>query len=681
MPDHSCEAILDVAGAARLNILFERPPDGSMPDQDRPQIDLPHGPPHHPSEQGPVPHHELPEGAPLHKHLGAIPQDGNPQDGKTHFSVWAPNVDQITVELVSSGNAFPLRKQSSGYHTGTLEGVKVGERYFYRGDGGPKRPDPASRFQPDGVHGPSEVIDAAEYDWTDQEWKCPDRDDLIIYELHIGTFTDDGTFLAGLDRLDELVDLGITAIELMPVAACAGRWNWGYDGVALFAPMEAYGTPDDFRKFVDAAHSKGIAVFLDVVYNHLGPEGNYLHDFGPYLSDHHNTVWGDAPNFDDPIHGDSVRQWFVANAIYWLDEFHLDGLRVDAIHCMKDDREPHVAAEMSQAVQEWSRERNRNRPNGQKANGSGAILIAESNVYDPEMTLPRTEGGIGFDAMWGDDFLHSTFAILRPGEQLSNRKYRVKSDLQQVLKHGYIYEGTIRQDRQRKELQERVETHGLIYSIQNHDFIGNHPLGDRLHRLTSHAEHRAAAALLMLTPAIPMLFQGEEFASPNPFRFFVDFSDPNLRQAVVDGRRREYPQHDWDAGVLPTDRAAFDSAKIGRCADGNAKTLQWYKALIAVRKETRSRGLLRDSCLRVETDLAKDMYVLHYENADERLSLLVRLGGSGVSEDSETDELNYQIDGRVILNSLEIGCDPRLQDHVCLQANHAVVIEKPALAK
>lgn len=666
MTDHSCEAILDVAGAARMNILFERSPDGSMSDQDRPQIDLPH----RPSEHGAVHRQKMPEGVLLHRQLGAVPENG-----QTHFSVWAPNADQISVEMVDSGNKISLHKQPSGYHTGTLDGAKTGDRYFYRVDGGPKRPDPASRFQPDGVHGPSEIISAADYHWTDEDWMCPKRDDLIIYELHIGTFTNEGTFIAGKERLDELVELGVTAIELMPVAACAGRWNWGYDGVALFAPMDAYGSPDDFRSFVDAAHSKGIAVFLDVVYNHLGPEGNYLHDFGPYLSDRHKTVWGDAPNFDDPIHGDAIRQWFIANAIYWLDEFHLDGLRVDAIHCMKDDREPHVAVELSQAVQDWSIKQTSGRAKGHQESGSTAILIAESNVYDPEMTVPRSQGGIGFDAMWGDDFLHSTFAVLRPGEQLSNRRYHARSDLKQVLKHGYIYEGTIRQDRQRKDLQERVETHGLIYSIQNHDFIGNHPLGDRLHRLTSHAEHRAAAALLMLTPAIPMLFQGEEFASPHPFRFFVDFSDPGLCQAVVEGRRREYPQHDWDAGVLPTEQAAFESAKIGRRIDGNAKTLQWYKALIAVRQAARSRGLLRDRDLRVETNLPEDLYVMHYENTEERLSLVVRLGGD------ETHELKYPIDGRVILDSLNIGGDSHARDQVRLHANHAIVIEKPALAK
>lgn len=615
-----------------------------MTDQDKPQSVISHRQPQADTS--------------FHRKLGAIPNAG-----KTHFSVWAPTAERVLVDLVNSKETFSLLKQANGYHTVTVENAHAGDLYFFRVDDGPRRPDPASRFQPQGVHGPSEIVDATSFGWTDGSWTCPNREDLIIYELHIGTFTDAGTFSAAVQRLDELIELGVTAIELMPVAASAGKWNWGYDGVAMFAPMEAYGTPDDFRRFVDAAHGKGIAVFLDVVYNHLGPEGNYLHDFGPYLSDRHKTVWGDAPNFDDADHGDSVRQWFIANALYWLDEFHLDGLRVDAIHCMLDDREPHVVVEIGQAVHDRSCSRGR------------AILIAESNVYDPEMTVPRPEGGIGFDAMWGDDFLHSTFAVLRPGEQLSNRQYESKTDLEQVLRHGYVFEGTIRKDRERKKLDQRVETHGLIYSIQNHDFIGNHPLGDRLHQLTSNEAHRAAAALLILTPAIPMLFQGEEFASPNPFRFFVDFSDPQLREAVVRGRRREYPQHDWGNGILPTDQAAFTSAKIGRKEDGNSETLRWYKDLIAIRKKARSAGLLSDRYLRIEADLGKNLYEMHYEMEGERLTLVVRLDGD------EAAPMTYQVDGHVVLNSCEIGGAFRQNDHVRLRASHAIVIKKPALAK
>ncbi len=567
----------------------------------------------------------------VHQHLGARPL----ADGSTSFSVWAPLADRVRIDVVDGPQAIEMTKDSVGYHHATVAGVTAGSRYFYRVDGGPRRPDPASRFQPQGVHGPSEVVDPS-IDWTDQDYRAPSRDELIIYELHVGTFTDAGTFAAAIDRLAELVELGITAIELMPVAASAGRWNWGYDGVALFAPMNAFGTPDDFRRFVDAAHAAGLAVFLDVVYNHLGPEGNYLSDFGPYLSSKHQTVWGDAPNFDDPVHGDAVRRFFAANAVYWLDEFHLDGLRVDAIHCMADDREPHVVAEISDEVAFWSRQNQRD-----------VMLIAESNVYDPEMTVPRESGGIGFDAMWCDDFLHSTFSVLRPGEQLCHRPYVAKTDLDHTLRHGYVYEGTLRNERRRSTPPSRVDTHALVYSIQNHDFIGNHPLGVRLHQLTSADAQRAAAALMMLLPAIPMLFMGEEFACEHPFRFFVDFSDQELRDAVVEGRRREYPQHDWDGGVLPTDPVAFTAAKIGSRADGDAVTLQWYRRLIELRKRCRASGLLVDANLTVETDLTQSLYVLRYADGNEMLTAAVRLSPLIEPDDS----IDVDFDGELILDS------------------------------
>lgn len=578
------------------------------------------------------------------------------------FSVWAPQAESLTVDLVDGPQGVPMEKDADGFHRVTIEGARAGDRYFYRVDGGPRRPDPASRFQPEGVHGPSEVIDA-NFAWSDQHWRGPRqngrREGLIIYELHVGAFTELGTFASAIDRLDELVELGVTAIELMPVAASAGRWNWGYDGVAFFAPAESYGTPEDFRRLVDAAHARGLAVFLDVVYNHVGPEGNYLNDFGPYFSSRHRTVWGDAPNFDDPEHGDAVRNFFLCNAVYWLDEFHLDGLRVDAIHCMADDREPHVAAEISDAVARWSAAAKRD-----------VLLIAESNIYDPEMVVERSRGGIGFDAMWCDDFLHSTFAMLRPGEQLTHRDYRSFDDLDQTLRCGYVFEGTLRKPVERSEPKSRVDSHGLVYSIQNHDFIGNHPLGQRLHQLSNHHAHRAAAALMLLCPAIPMLFMGEEFACDNPFCFFVDFSDEHLRQAVVQGRRREYPQHDWDSGVLPTDPSAFHAAKIGPRDAGNQETLRWYRHLIELRKRFQGTGLLCDENLTVETDRRSGLFVLRYADRDSELTVAVRLS-AGAGDD---DSVAMVFDGDVIADSRHpILSDTASRIERSLLPEHAVV--------
>ena len=589
----------------------------------------------------------------LHRCHGARPIDGD----ATAFTVWAPLADQVFVDLVGRPDLVAMQKDAKGYHHATVKDAKPGDRYLYRIGEGPGRPDPASRFQPQGVHGPSEII-SADFNWTDRDWRGPILDELIIYELHLGTFTREGTFQAAASRLAELVELGVTAIELMPVAASAGRWNWGYDGVALFAPAEAYGTPDDFRRFVDAAHSLGLSVFLDVVYNHLGPEGNYLGGFGPYLSTKHHTVWGEAPNFDDPEHGDSVRRFFIANALHWLDEYHLDGLRVDAIHCMEDDRDPHVVTEMAEAVDRWSRDA-----------GRSVMMIAESNVYDPEMTLPRSEGGIGFDAMWCDDFLHSLFAVLRPGEQLCHRPYHSKTDLEHTLRHGYVYEGTLREERRRTTPSHRVDSRGLVYSIQNHDFIGNHPLGKRLHQLTSDQAHRAAAALMILSPAIPMMFMGEEFACQNPFCFFVDFSDPELRKAVSEGRRREYPQHDWSDGVEPTDPEAFLSAKIGAAADGNADTLRWYRDLIATRKHYRAGGLLADANLTVSTDLAANLFSLRYDDGKDVLSVLVRLA----PETESIPSIKLDVAGELILDSMQDGSERSAENEGRLLANHAMV--------
>ncbi|MEL6106603.1 MAG: malto-oligosyltrehalose trehalohydrolase [Planctomycetota bacterium] len=595
-----------------------------------------------------------------HRSLGAIAVEG-----KTQFAVWAAEAEQVLLEI--AGERVAMKKHLSGYHTAEVTGVEPGSRYFFRVDDGPPRPDPASRFQPDGVHRASQVV-SSDFEWS--SWSPPKLQESVIYELHIGAFTADGTFEAAARRLPELVELGITAVELMPVAACAGRWNWGYDGVGLFAPSSAYGAPDDFRRFVDTAHRLGIAVILDVVYNHLGPEGNYLHDYGPYLSPRHKTVWGDAPNFDDARHGDAVRRWFIANAIHWLDEYRLDGLRVDAIHCMEDDRDPHIAVELSDAVRRWEREA-----------GRQVWLIAESNVYDPEMTVPTTQCGVGFDAMWADDFLHGTFSVVRPGEQLCHRRYQ-DDDLRRVLEQGYVYEGTLRQDRQRTQRQERVEMDRLIYSIQNHDVIGNHPLGVRFHQLTSREAHRAAAALLILAPAIPMLFMGEEFACEQPFRFFVDFSDPLMRQSVVDGRRREYPQHDWEAGVLPTDPAAFESAKIGTREDGDADTWRWYRDLIRLRKRLFQGDLLIDRrTLDVCVDVEQGVFAWIYRGDETAITVAVRLVPQPQVEAAEPLELSRLISiGTItqkLLDSAGVGAGSLVSEpnRTTLGPNHAVVYQ------
>lgn len=584
----------------------------------------------------------------LHSRLGARPRN----DGCTEFCVWAPTAERVRVCVVG-GLDYLMVSDSLGYHSVIAEGIGPGDRYWIQVDDHPPRPDPTSRFQPEGVHGPSEIV-GRDFLWTDHDWQGVDRQDWIIYELHIGSWTAEGTMLAAIERLDELVELGVTAVELMPLADAAGRWNWGYDGVNLFAPNRNYGVPDDVRRFVDAAHGKGLAVFLDVVYNHFGPEGNYLAQVGPYLSEQHRTIWGAAPNFDGPQHAEGLRNFILANALYWLDEFHFDGLRVDAIHCMVDTRSPHIVEDLSRVVDGWSKHRKRN-----------VSLIAESNVHDTQMIRSLEQGGIGFDAEWCDDFLHSVFAVVRPGERLCEREYLPGTDLSQTLHFGYVYEGSLFQKRGRQQLCERSDTSQLIYSIQTHDFVGNHPLGQRLHQVACLDTQRACAALLVMTPAIPMLFMGEEFATAHSFPFFVDFGDAHLRESVVRGRRAEYPQHDWDTGVLPIDAAAFQNSKIGKREAGDQLMWQWYRSLIAIRKQWKKSGLICDANVSVQCDLDVGLYRLDYAMGGQSATIVARL----VPESTrKIESVPIEIRGNLILDSRE----GMTESHMILP-NHAKV--------
>ncbi len=570
--------------------------------------------------------------------------------GRTLFRTWAPSCQQLTLELQPavprlgessdySLQQHTMQRTADGYFEFELPGELAGATYCYVLPNGRRRPDPHSRFQPEGVHGPSQIVDSSSYPWRDQNWRGHAKEQLVIYELHLGTFTELGTYRAAAERLVELQELGITAIELMPLAESAGKWNWGYDGVLFFAPRHTHGTPDDFKHFVDTAHGLGLAVILDVVYNHFGPEGNYFRDFGPYISDRHSTAWGDAPNFDsdEPATARSVRDYFRSNVRYWIEEYHLDGLRVDAIHCMADDSSTHIVSELADEFAAV-----------QRASMRTLHLIAESNVYDARMLQSREGGGHGYDAEWCDDFLHSVFAVLRPGEQMSQRVYH-GHDLECVLHRGYLYVGSIKLPRQRIELQEapvRADLSSLVYSIQNHDFIGNHPLGQRLHLLTSDSSHRAAAALMLLYPAIPMLFMGEEFACPHPFYFFVDYSDEEMRQAVERGRRAEYPQHDWTAGASPTSPSAFHHSKIGPAQLGNAQTRQWYRQLISIRKQWQQLGLLSAETLTSQFLIDQQTALLHYANGMEQRFAVVRLS----SQVMQHAPLTLHLDGEINLS-------------------------------
>lgn len=559
------------------------------------------------------------------------------EDGNVLFTVHAPACEQLTLRIEGEhAQELPMDATEDRVFTATAN-VSPGTRYWFRVPDGNPRPDPASRFQPDGVHGPSQWIDPVAYHWNDEAWRGLPKDEMILYELHIGTFTKEGTYLAAIDRLEELVDLGVTAIEIMPVAQSAGRWNWGYDGTNFFAPRNTFGTPDELKQLVDAAHRLGIAMILDVVYNHFGAEGNYLHPFGGYVSPRHQTVWGDAPHLDGEGSA-MMRDYIIANVRYWIEEFHFDGLRLDATHCILDESSSHIVTEVGEVFAQM-----------QTDLGRELHLIAESNVYDPELLTPLSAGGYGFDAIWCDDFLHAVAAETRPEEHMSDRRYIAGEDIDMVLRRGYAFRGTFEEKRRRIPLAEdgnAADWESLIFSIQNHDFIGNHPDGRRLHQVTSHEAHRAAAALMLLLPAIPMLFMGEEFASEKPFYFFADFGDAHLRDAVEKGRRREYPQHDWTDTVSCLSKAAFRKSQIGLREKGSEETLQWYRELIGLRKTWKKRGLFGGPNLQARWDALSHAALIQYQHAGESAFAVVRLG----SPDEVAGDVHVELTGDVLLS-------------------------------
>ena len=536
-------------------------------------------------------------------------------DGLVTFRVWAPRLTQLAIRLVGDKESNPMTRDENGLFCVSLP-ASNGDLYWIEFADGTLRPDPASRFQPQGVHGPSQLVNTREFTWKADSWRGVPKQALIIYEMHLGTVTKDGTYEYAIADLDRLVELGVTAIELMPLAETAGNRNWGYDGVNLFAPRNSYGTPAQLQRYIDAAHQRGLAVILDVVYNHFGPEGNYLHELGGYVSPTHRTAWGDAPNFD--AEGSRMmRDFVIQNAMYWIEEYRFDGLRLDAIHCMADDSEVHVVTEIGQAVDELRVRLNRE-----------LCLIAESNVYDPELLRPLSEQGHGFDAEWCDDFLHSVFAVLKPGDHMSTRKYLPFADLDLVLRRGFVFQATLRTERKRipaSDAATQTDFESLIFAIQNHDFIGNHPSGRRLHQIAGHDAQRAVAALMLMLPAIPMLFMGEEFASESPFQFFTDFTDAHLRTAVEVGRRKEYPQHNWADSASPLDESVFRSSFIGEESMGNAQTLEWYKQVILIRKQWIQAGLINSRNLKTLWDADSQVARLFYQNGTDCGEVLVRL--------------------------------------------------------
>lgn len=494
------------------------------------------------------------------------------------FLVWAPRALRVEVHVVSpSEQSFPLRSRPGGFHSALVEKVEPGARYFYRLDGMKERPDPASHFQPEGVHGPSEVVDTC-FEWHDSMWRGLPLDDIIVYELHIGTFTPEGTLDAAISRLDELQSLGITAVELMPVAQFPGSRNWGYDGVYLFAVQNSYGGPHALKRFVDACHARGMAVILDVVYNHLGPEGNYLADFGPYFSGRYHTPWGPAINLDGP-ESDEVRRFFIENAIRWVTEFHCDALRLDAIHAIVDLSAYPFLEELGEAVHRQADRLNCN-----------IYVIPESDLGDSRVIKIRELGGYGLDAQWNDDFHHALYTLLTGESTGYYQDFGEMSHLAEAFRSGYVYQGqysAYRRCRHGNSTRHLSARQFVVFS-QNHDQVGNRLSGDRLARIVSGEQLKVAASAVLLSPFIPLLFMGEEYGETSPFQFFVSYSDQNVIEATRRGRREEFAAFRWEGEIPdPQDASTFLRSKLhpeAPAAKKNRPLTEYYRELIRLRR-------------------------------------------------------------------------------------------------
>ena len=500
-------------------------------------------------------------------------------EGRCRFLVWAPNAEGVEVRLVSPREVlWPLTKGDRGYFSGEVEGVEPGCLYVYRLNGAYDFPDPASRSQPRGVHGPSQVADPR-FSWEDGCWCGIPLRDYVIYELHVGTFTPEGTLAVIIPYLDELRELGITAVELMPVAQFPGSRNWGYDGVYPFAVHHSYGGPEGLKRLVNACHQRGLAVILDVVYNHLGPEGNYLANYGPYFTQRYRTPWGPAVNFDGPG-SDEVRRFFIHNALFWISEYHIDALRLDALHAIVDLSPQPFLAELADTVH-----RARERLNRQ------VFLMAESDLNDVRLLRSPEVGGHGLDAHWNDDFHHALHALLT-GEQTGY--YLDFGRLEQLAKawrEGFIYSGEYspyRRQRHGSSSREVAAQRWVVFA-QNHDQVGNRLGGERLGRLVSLEALKLAAGTVLLSPFIPLVFMGEEYGDPAPFLYFVSHSDPDLIEAVHRGRQEEFAAFQWP-GEPPDPQAeeTFLQARLDHKLhrEGEHKVLlEFYRELLSVRRE------------------------------------------------------------------------------------------------
>jgi len=572
------------------------------------------------------------------------------------FRVWAPKPRRV--ELVVGGQRLAMKESERGWWELAAVAAEAGMRYGFALDGGEVRPDPRSPSQPDGVLGLSEVVDHGAYAWNDGDWRGMQLAGAVLYELHPGTFSPDGTFDGIIEHLPHLARLGVDAIELMPVAEFSGDRGWGYDGADLFAPHHVYGGPAGLKRLVDACHSARIGVVIDVVYNHLGPSGNYLPEFAPgYFSAAHRTPWGPAFNFDGPG-ADAVRAFFIENALMWIRDYHMDGLRLDAVHAIVDQAPLHILEQLALEVERLSADLRRS-----------TFVIAESELNDPRFVRNRDAGGYGLDAAWADDWHHSLHSALTGERTGYYEDFGSLENLGKALRQAWVYDGEWSSHRQKTRGRRAPDlpSHSFVIAVQNHDQVGNRAAGDRMNALVDEGILQAAAALLLTAPFTPMLFQGEEWAASSPFQYFTDHSDPELGAAVREGRRREFAAFGWlpEAVPDPQDRATFDRSKLvwGELDEPyHRRVLDWYSALIQLRRRLPMR---RDSA-GIHTEVDDDLRTIVFQR--DGISVRVNLGKADwISSISEGD--------RVLMSSTsEINASA---GSICLPPSSVVILETP----
>lgn len=542
---------------------------------------------------------------------------------RTHFRVWVPGRKRIEIHVTApEDRVIPLQSAGGGYYEAQVAGLAAGTRYLVRLDGKQERPDPASRSQPEGVHGPSELIDTA-FDWASSGWRNMPLSDYVIYELHVGTFSQAGTFDGLIEHLAGLRDLGITAIELMPIAQFPGGRNWGYDGAYPYAAQDSYGGAQGLHRLVDAAHRLGIAVILDVVYNHMGPEGNYLADFGPYFTDRYKTPWGAAINFDGPD-SDGVRDFFIQNALYWLREFHIDALRLDAVHAIYDFSAVPFLQELAQETAALADER-----------GWPAYLIAESSLNDPRLVRERGDGGYGLDGQWNDEFHHALRVALTGERDGYYVDFTGVPDLVKSLNEAYVYSGQHSSYRKRRfgAPATGLPAERFVVFSQNHDQVGNRMLGERLNSLISFEAAKLAAGSMLLSPFLPMLWMGEEYGESAPFLYFVSHSDDRLIDAVRKGRKHEFESFAWQGEPPdPQSPATFESSKLDHALKASRPgraLLAFHRRLLEIRREAIRGASVGDAHARA---LSSDTLIAHPGK-----NLLVLLHFHGQPAEIETE--------------------------------------------